>query len=46
MEYCCLIPLLKLYRHLGDHAFVDSVPKLWNDLPLEIRIAKSVDTFK
>ena len=26
--------------------FVASAPKLWNDLPSDIRMAKSVDTFK
>ena len=31
---------------LGDRAFVASAPNLWNDLPLEIRMTKSVHTFK
>ena len=34
------------FKTLGDRAFVAAAPKLWNDLPLEIRMAKSVDTFK
>ena len=39
-------PNFKTLATLGDHAFVASVPKLWNDLPLEIRMTKSVDTLK
>ena len=38
-------PNFKPSTTLGDRAFVASAPKLWNDLPLEITIAKSVDTF-
>ena len=34
------------FKTLGDRAFVAAAPKLWNDLPLEIRMAQSVDTFK
>ena len=36
----------KTLKTLGDRAFITSVPKLWNDLPFEIRMAKSVDTLK
>ena len=36
----------KTLKTLGDPAFVASSLKLWNDLPLEIRMAKSVDTLK
>ena len=36
----------KILKTLGDRAFITSAPKLRNDLPLEIRMAKSVDTFK
>ena len=39
-------PNFKTFTTLGDRAFVASVPKLWNDLPSDIRMAKSVDTFK
>ena len=39
-------PTFKTLTTLGDRAFVASAPKLLNDLPLEIRMAKSVDTFK
>ena len=39
-------PNFKTLTTLGDRAFVAAVPKLWNDLPPEIRMAKSVDTFK
>jgi len=36
----------KTLTTLGDPAFIASAPKLWNDLPSDIRMAKSVDTFK
>ena len=36
----------KTLKTLGDRAFVTSAPKLWNDLPREIRMAKSVDILK
>ena len=39
-------PNFKTLATLDDPAFVALAPKLWNDLPLEIRMAKSVDTFK
>ena len=39
-------PNFKTLRTLGDRAFVIAATKLWNDFPLEIRMAKSVDTFK
>ena len=39
-------PNFKTSTTLGDSALVAAVPKLGNDLPLEIRMAKSVDTFK
>ena len=39
-------PNFKTLTTLGDRAFVIAAPKLWNDLPLEIRMAKFVDTFK
>ena len=39
-------PNFKPLTILGDPAFVASALKLWNDLPLEIRMAKSVDTLK
>ena len=39
-------PNFKTLTTLGDRAFVASAPKLWNDLPSDIRMAKSVDTFK
>ena len=38
-------PNFKTSTTLGDRAFVASALKLWNDLLLEIRMAKSVDTF-
>ena len=33
-------------KTMGDRAFIASAPTLWNDLPLEIRMGKSVDIFK
>ena len=39
-------PNFKTSTTLGDRAFVASAPNLWNDLPLEIRMTKSVHTFK
>ena len=39
-------PNLKTLSTLGDAAFVASAPKLWNGLPLGIRMVKSVDTFE
>ena len=36
----------KTLTTLGDRAFVASAPKLWNYLPSDIKMAKSVDTFK
>ena len=43
-------PNFKTLTTLGGRAcfafFVASAPKLWNDLSLEIRMAKSVDAFK
>ena len=39
-------PYFETLTTLGDRAFVASAFKLWNDLSLEIRMAKSVDTFK
>ena len=39
-------PNFKTLTTVGGRAFVASAPKLWNDLSLEIRMAKSVDFFK
>ena len=39
-------PKFKTLTTLGNRAFVASAPTLWNDLRLDIRMAKSVDTFK
>ena len=45
-EYCYLVRIIKTLTTLGDRAFVAAAPKLWNNLPSDIRMAKSVDTFK
>ena len=39
-------PNSKTLTTLGDCAFVASAPKLWNNFPSDIRMAKSADTFK
>ena len=36
----------KILTTVGSRAFVASAPKLWNDLSLQFRMAKSVDLFK
>ena len=33
-------------KKIGDAAFVNYAPKLWNAIPIEIREASSVDVFK
>ena len=48
---CQSLFLLSLFRcysitTYGDRAFSIAGPKLWNDLPLEIRKCASVATFK
>ena len=40
------IPTCKTKITLGDRAFVCAAPKLWNNLPFEIRTSSSVETFK
>ena len=40
-----LVPRTKL-KTFGDRAFSISGPKLWNDLPLDIRTSESIGTFK
>ncbi len=39
------VPLTRL-RSMGDRAFSSLAPKLWNSLPIEIRQAKTISTFK
>ncbi len=39
------VPLTRL-RSMGDRAFSSLAPKLWNSLPIEIRQAKTLSTFK
>ena len=34
------------HKKIGDAAFVNYAPKLWNTLPINIREAKTLDTFK
>ena len=41
-----LQPRTARLRSYGERAFAYAGPKLWNDLPLEIRSAKSIDEFK
>ncbi len=35
-----------LYKCRGDRAFATTAPRLWNDLPMFIRMASSVAIFK
>ncbi len=39
------VPLTRL-RSMGDRAFSSLAPKRWNSLPIEIRQAKTLSTFK
>ncbi len=39
------VPLTRL-RLMGDRAFSSLAPKLWNSLPIEIRQAETLSTFK
>ena len=46
-----LTPLLKLLvprsrKRAGDHSFVVAAPRLWNELPIQLREAGSVSVFK
>ncbi len=34
------------YNSYGDRAFEIAVPKLWNDLPVDIRITNTLSSFK
>ena len=36
----------KAKKTLGDRAFVNAAPRVWNRLPLDIRLAISYDNFK
>ena len=40
------IPVIKTKATLGDCAFSQAAPKLWNQLPIAIREAQSVPVFK
>ena len=39
-------PKMKTLVTYGDRAYSIAAPKLWNQLPLDIKLAKSVDCFK
>ena len=39
------VPRVRL-KSYGDRAFSVDTPKLWNDLPLEIKLTPSVAVFK
>ena len=39
-------PSLKLKKTLGDRAFSSAVPKLWNNLPLHVRLEDNFERFK
>ena len=36
----------KTFSHFGDRSFHKSAPKLWNELPKDIRTISSLDSFK
>ena len=38
--------ILKPYKTLGDRSFMVAAPNLWNNLPLEVKIAPNIDNFK
>ena len=38
-------PGLKLKMTLGDRAFSSAAPNLWNNLPLDIHLADSIERF-
>ena len=40
------IPSIKTKITIGDRAFACAAPKLWNNLPLEVRKSSSVNIFK
>ena len=40
-----VVPLTKMVNY-GDRSFSAIAPRLWNDLPLDIRETKSTATFK
>ena len=39
-------PSFKSKATLGDRSFTCAAPKLWNELPLDIRSARTVNIFK
>ena len=39
-------PSFKSRASLGDRVFMFAAPKLWNDLPRQIRESNSIDCFK
>jgi hypothetical protein len=40
-----VVPKTKLNRY-GDRAFMKAAPVLWNSLPLDVKCAKTLDSFK
>ena len=36
----------RVYTHYGERSFQKVGPKLWNELPLEIKNCMSLDSFK
>jgi len=39
-------PSIKTFKTFGDRCFMIAAPKLWNDLPQELREETNVDIFK
>ena len=40
-----VVPQTRLNRY-GDRAFMKAAPVLWNSLPLDVKCAKTLDSFK
>ena len=45
-ELLLTYPLRKSYITLGDRSFSMAAPKIWNSLPINVKSATSVETFK
>ena len=45
-KYLLSNPIFKTLSTLGDRAFVAAAPKLWNNLPLDLRCTSDSQVFK
>ena len=46
LKYLLSNPDFRTLPTLGDRAFVAAAPKLWNDLPLDLRCISDFNVFK